>query len=258
MTLPASASAHHQPQIIQQPNYSVTVAANNKITTTSSATIQQQLQPPLPHQYATISANSKLKKFNNSYLLAHNLIPRRQSVFSTSRITEVNYAKPMQERIFDRNNFQQQLSMSGVKKAQKEMTKISSNYRSSECISPSSDQFFKNPKQEILRFIRNKSDENILNRKSAFKPVNPSCITNASITTESSETHSSGASSTTSSILNSVSNSTSFSKLSNECSGSQQAPKVVFSASNCKHIPESIRSGSVSSARSIYELRLKR
>jgi len=241
MTLPASASAHHQPQIIQPTG------------TTPAAVQQQPLQPPLPHQYAAISANSKLKSLNKTYLLAHNLIPRRQPIFSSSRATEVNFNATMLERPPHSNN----------------LAKLSSNFRSSECISPTNVQVFTTPKQRIFKFLKNKSDENILNRKSAFKPVNSVSRTNIPDTGEPSKSEagytgqpqltsvvscSSGASSTTSSISNSVSNSMSFtSKLSSESSGT-----VAASASNCNQMPDNIRSGSVSSARSIYELRLKR
>lgn len=139
---------------------------------------------------------------------------------------------------------------------------------------------FKASKMKVLKFLQDTSKDNIMNRKSAFQPV-------ASKTKNSDEINeiehsysnqqqnmpstSSGTSSTTSSILssvtsqclsnsNSINNSLCMSKSSeNMSSKSKSILATPGTRGNVvKPIPESIRSGSVSSARSIYELRLKR
>ena len=123
----------------------------------------------------------------------------------------------------------------------------------------------------LICFILKKTPENnILNRKSAFQPVSSS-ESNYSVTQQILPSTSSGASSTTSSISsttitsncisnsNSTGNSINCSKSNENITDNCNSSNIQkFQNSKVKSIPESIRSGSVSSARSIYELRLKR
>lgn len=278
MTLLTNANIH-QPHIIQSAQLN---AHSNMPGGLSNPSISQ---PPLP-QSGVFSNNSKLRNLNKNYMLANNFVPRRPA-YSTSRV-EVTLKSANNGEFYDGNHLYLQLEQptnstkrmsdqtrpktgSYIKNCQNSLIRPS-HYNSSECIqyAHNNNDNNKNSKYKILKFVEQASDDNVLNRKSAFKPVNAmsqkssnvnEIDSNYTIQQQMMPSVSSGTSSTTSSITsqttsNSVCNSLN-SKSSENINSNRHFQKINDIESAMKPIPDSIRSGSVSSTRSIYELKIK-